>query len=70
MTDEYFTCVQSGVIRNLTKERASEQHRSEQISLAAHGARQHEIARICARHELESDEFYTAEQKALRYIRH
>ena len=69
MVDEYFTCPQSGVVRNLTKERAHEQHRSKQIKLAAHGARQHEIARICARHELESDEFYTAEQKAMRYMR-
>ena len=69
MADEYFTCPQSGVVRNLTKERAREQHRSTQIRLAAHSARQHEIARMCARYELESDEFYTAEQKAMRYMR-
>lgn len=38
------------------------------LKLAAIGARQARIARICAQHELESDEFYTAEQKAERLI--
>jgi hypothetical protein len=31
-------------------------------------ARAANIARICARHELESDEFFTAEQKAEKYL--
>jgi hypothetical protein len=31
-------------------------------------AREHEIARVCARYELESDEFQTREQKAEKIL--
>ena len=41
-----------------------------ELCYAAEGLQQHEIARVCARHDLESDEFYTDEQKALRIINH
>ena len=66
--DEFFTCAQTGLQRNHTKEKADETRKTKAIAEAAHGARQHAIARICARHELESDEFFTAEEKALRYL--
>lgn len=58
--DTLFTCAQSGRVRNLTKERAIERHQSKQIRLASEYLRRDEIDRICAKHELEPDEFYTA----------
>jgi len=39
-----------------------------QVRLAAESLRLGEIDRVCGRYELESDEFYTLEQKAERYI--
>ena len=64
---EYFTCAQTGLVRSLTAERTREAYRSEQIRLASIALEQAEIHRIMARHELESDEFFTAEQKTERY---
>ncbi len=66
--NEFFTCPQSGLVRNLTVETARWNHRQEQIRLASIALRQAEIHRIMARYELESDEFYTAEEKAKRYL--
>lgn len=47
-----------------------ERRRCENLRGLGNSIRQAEIDRICARHELESDEFYTREQKAERYLRH
>ena len=46
-----------------------ERVREQQVRLAADYHRRAEIARICARYELESDEFYAAEQKAIRILK-
>ena len=68
MREQYFTCPQSGLKRDSVTERAAEQSKARAVSGLAESARRSEISRICARYELESDEFYTAEQKALRYL--
>lgn len=39
------------------------------LASVAQSQRQAEIDRVCARHELESDEFMTAEQKAKTFLR-
>jgi len=63
-----FRCAQTGLIRDEIADRARERAKAETVRKAARGARQNAIARICARYELESDEFLTAEQKAARYL--
>lgn len=68
MTDIYFTCAQTGLKRNLTQERAKERAMAASLAGICSAARAHEITRICARYELESDEFMTAEQKADRIL--
>ena len=57
-----------GVLRDLNAEQHAYKKREQQVHLASQALRAHEIARICTRHELESDEFYTREQKAIRYL--
>ncbi len=42
--------------------------KSQTIREAARALRAHNIARIMAQYELESDEFYTAEQKAIALL--
>lgn len=46
----------------------NEAQRAETLKHAAHAARQAEICRVCARYELESDEFFTREEKAISLI--
>lgn len=58
-----------GIMRDLDAEAKAYAHRSQQIRLAGEYHKRAEIARVCAQYELESDEFYTAEQKALRILR-
>lgn len=57
-----------GILRDLDAERTAYDHRTLQIRQAANSLRAAEIARVCARHELEPDEFQTAEEKAARYL--
>ena len=57
-----------GIMRDLDAEQAAYRKREDIIHAAVVALRAHEIARICAIHELESDEFLTREQKALRYL--
>jgi len=61
-------CPQTGLVRDYVQERIDYDKRCAAISAASHGARAAHIGRVCARFELESDEFYTAEQKAARLI--
>lgn len=48
--------------------RERERKRTEAISRGARAHRQNEIARVCMRYQLTSDEFYTREQKAVAII--
>ena len=57
-----------GIMRDLEAEKLAYQKRSEAIREACHGLRNSELGRVCARYELESDEFMTAEDKALHVI--
>jgi hypothetical protein len=57
-----------GIMRDLEAEAIAYKRRSDAIRLAAQALRRDEISHICAQHELESDEFFTAEQKAIRII--
>ena len=57
-----------GIMRDLDAEAISYAHRTKQIILASNSLRQDHIARTCARFELESDEFQTREQKAIRML--
>jgi hypothetical protein len=56
-----------GIMRDLEKEQADYAQRWSEIAKAAKNIRPTLIARCCARHELESDEMMTAEEKALFY---
>lgn len=58
-----------GIMRDLEKENKAYNNKWEQVRLSAIAAKAHNIARICARHELESDEFYTAEEKAVLFYK-
>ena len=55
-------------MRNLEAEAIAYEKRAEQIRLAGDYHKRAEIGRVCARFELESDEFYTAEKKAIQII--
>ena len=57
-----------GIMRDLDAEMLREMEKSEALRRCVSSAKAWDIARICARYELESDEFYTLEQKAERYI--
>ena len=67
MVDAMKTLVH-GIMRDLDAEQAAYQQRCDRLAESVHNAKQWEIARTCARHELESDEFYTKEQKAWRIL--
>lgn len=54
-----------GILRDLEQEEEDYQRRCHEVGKAASGLREHAIARVMARHELESDEFFTAREKAL-----
>ena len=60
-----FTCAQTGLKRDANKERTTYENRTKTICLSSERGKQAAIDRVCARHELESDEFQTAEQKAI-----
>jgi len=64
-----FVCPQSGLVRDADAEREEYEHRCKQVALASESLRMAEIYRVCARYELESDEFMTREEKALAIIR-
>lgn len=53
-----------GIMRDLEAENKAWLERQKIYALAVEGARRSELGRICARYELESDEFWTAMQKA------
>lgn len=63
-----FTCPQTGAIRDYDEERAQERRKSDALRWAVRHHRAAEIDRVCARYELESDEFQTAEEKAQELI--
>lgn len=58
-----------GIMRDLEAEKIAYDKKCNAIARAVAGARAHQIGRVCARFELESDEFYTAEQKAVAMIK-
>ena len=58
-----------GIMRDLDAEAARYKRRTDSICKAAHGAREHEIMRTMCRYELESDEFYTAREKAISLLK-
>lgn len=66
--ERFFKCPQSGRTRDLVAERKAYDRRAAAIRGAANDQREREIMRICSRYELESDEFITREEKALRYL--
>ncbi len=57
-----------GIVRDLDKEARDWKAKQTLLRDVAIGQRRGQTDRICARYELESDEFYTAEQKAERYM--
>lgn len=57
-----------GLWRDLNAECAAWNAKQAQMRLAAQWHKRNEIDRVCARYELEPDEFFTAEQKALAII--
>lgn len=54
-----------GILRDLEKEEQEYQRRCRAVALANIGLREHAIARMADKHELESDEWFTAREKAL-----
>jgi hypothetical protein len=54
-----------GIMRDVEQEEQAYQRRCRAVGLACIGLREHAIARMMAKHELESDEFFTAREKAL-----
>jgi hypothetical protein len=54
-----------GILRDIEQEEQAYQRRCHEVGKAANGLREHAIARVMARYELESDEFFTAREKAL-----
>ena len=57
-------CPQTGLVRDYDAEAARSAKRSQAIRLASESLARDAISRICAQHELESDEFSTREEKA------
>lgn len=55
----------AGIWRDFDEEKRCYASRERAIRLAAMAHKRNDLARIMARHEIESDEFKTAEQKAL-----
>jgi len=53
-----------GIMRDLDAEAKAYNAKWEQVRLAGLHLKQNELSRICARYELESDEFNTAMEKA------
>lgn len=58
-----------GIMRDLNEEQRLYAAKQKNIIAAADGARLARLGRIAARYELESDEFYTAKQKAEMMLR-
>jgi len=61
-------CAQTGQLRDFAAEKAEWVRKQQSYTLASRALKQDEIYRICARYELESDEFFTREQKAQAII--
>ena len=57
-----------GIMRDLDAERKAYESRCNAIRLACDALRRNEIARVSARFEFESDEFYTADEKAELFV--
>lgn len=57
-----------GIMRDLEAEKIAYERRTSALRWAGQYHARAEIARIMARFELEPDEFYTAEEKALRIL--
>ena len=55
-------------MRDFEAERIAYAKRTTALVNAGLSVKADKIARICQRHELESDEFYAREQKALRFL--
>ena len=55
-------------MRDYGAERRKDKQQRETLRQVCIAHRENEISRICARYELESDEFYTAREKAERYM--
>ena len=58
-----------GIMRDLEAEELAYQRRAQAIRSASISLMEAEIARTIARHELESDEFFTAREKAILLLR-
>ena len=54
-----------GILRDLEQEEMAYQRRCHEVGKASNGLREYAIARMMATHELESDEFFTAREKAI-----
>jgi len=57
-----------GIMRDLNAEKIQYEKKWLEVRKAGQYHKQAELDRICARYELEPDEFYTAEQKAQRIL--
>ena len=62
------TCAQTGRPRDFEAEAKRYAKRTAAIVSAANSLRESEIARTMLSYELESDEFYTAREKAIRLL--
>ena len=54
----------NGIMRDLNAEAVAYNKKWSEVIKAGEYHRRAEISRVCAKYELEPDEFYTAEQKA------
>ena len=61
-------CAQTGQVRDFEAERYAYHKKNRSLSDAAKGLREQLILRTMQRHELESDEFYSARDKAIAII--
>ena len=61
------TCAQTGRPRDFDAERIAYNKRTKELRKAAHHLREDSIMQTMCRYELESDEFYTASEKAIIY---
>lgn len=57
-----------GIMRDLNAEQATYLRRSVAIKMASLSVRRNAIDRACGRYVIESDKFFTREQKAIRIL--
>ena len=62
--NRFFTCPQTGLVRDWIAEQTQYNQQEQAIKKAGRAIRRAAIDRVYGRFELESDEFQTADQKA------